>query len=168
MLGCTSPTRDEREQVQELQRLDTMGKRGAASHERLHREERPRSGSDRAFGSLFAAVFTIAGLWPLLRGPSVRWWCLLVASAFLALAIFRPRALAPLNKLWLRVGLVLHLCVSPVVMAMLYYTTMTPIGLLLRLSGKDLLRLRFEPESPTYWIPRQPPGPAPDTMPRQF
>jgi hypothetical protein len=53
-------------------------------------------------------------------------------------------------------------------MAMLYYTTVTPIALLLRLLGKDLLRLRFEPANPTYWIARQPPGPAPDTMPRQF
>jgi hypothetical protein len=145
-----------------------MSKRAALTHERLTREERLRTGSDRVFGSLFAAVFTIAALWPLLHGLAPRWWCFLVASAFLVLAVFRPRALAPLNRLWLRVGLVLHACISPLVMALLYYTTVTPIALLLRLSGKDLLRLRFEPGSPTYWIPRQPPGPAPDTMPRQF
>jgi hypothetical protein len=146
-----------------------MRKRAPVStHERLTREERPHSGSDRAFGALFAVIFTIGGLWPLFQGRSTRWWFLVVASAFLLLALFRPGALALLNRLWLRVGLVLHACISPIVMAMLYYTTVTPIALLLRLLGKDLLRLRFEPANPTYWIARQPPGPAPDTMPRQF
>jgi hypothetical protein len=91
-----------------------------------------------------------------------------VAAIFLTLALTRARTLAPLNRLRLRLGLVLHACVSPVIMAMLYYGTVTPIELLLRVSGKDLLRLRFEPESATYWIGRRPPGRAPDTMPRQF
>ncbi|MGH7412618.1 MAG: SxtJ family membrane protein, partial [Candidatus Rokuibacteriota bacterium] len=91
-----------------------------------------------------------------------------VAAIFLTLALVRPRTLAPLNRLWLRLGLVLHACISPVILGLLFYGTVAPIGLLLRLFGKDVLRLRFEPASPTYWIERRPPGPAPDTMPRQF
>jgi hypothetical protein len=87
---------------------------------------------------------------------------------FLALALLRPRTLAPLNKLWLMLGLALHACISPVVMTLLFYTTVTPVGLLLRLLGKDVLRLRIDRAGPTYWIERQPPGPAPDTMRRQF
>jgi hypothetical protein len=145
-----------------------MRNASTSTHERLAREERIRAGSDRAFGAVFTIVFTAVGLWPLLHGRSARWWSLLVAAAFLVLTVCRPRALAPLNRLWLRVGLLLHAVVNPLVMAGLYYTTVTPIGLLLRLLGKDLLRLRFEPTSPTYWIARRPPGPAPDTMPRQF
>jgi hypothetical protein len=145
-----------------------MGRHSGTTHERLTHEERPTGASDRSLGFLFAVVFTIAGLWPLLRGHPMRWWCLAVAATFLALAFCRPRTLVPLNRLWLRLGLLLHACISPVIMAVLYYTTVTPIGLLLRLAGKDLLRLQFDPASPTYWIKRQPPGPAPETMPRQF
>jgi hypothetical protein len=145
-----------------------MRNAATSTHERLARDERIRAGSDRAFGALFTIVFTMVGLWPLLHGRSARGWSLLVAAVILILTVCRPRVLGPLNRLWLRFGLLLHAFINPVVMAGLYYTTVTPIGLLLRLLGKDLLRLRFEPASPTYWIARQPPGPAPDTMPRQF
>lgn len=139
----------------------------AGTHERMAQSEVAR-GTDRAFGFVFAVVFVIVGAWPLLRGEPVRWWGFAAAAIFLTLALVRPGALAPLNRVWLRIGLALHAVVSPVIMALVYYSTVTPIGLLLRLSGKDPLRLRFEPESPTYWIERRPPGPAPATMPRQF
>jgi len=145
-----------------------MWRSRTATHERLAHEEPVGGGSDRAFGVVFAVVFMITGGWPLLHGGPARWWGFVVAAIFLTLALTRARTLAPLNRLWLRLGLELHACVSPVIMAMLYYGTVTPIGLLLRVSGKDLLRLRFEPESATYWIGRRPPGRAPDTMPRQF
>lgn len=140
----------------------------AETHERMAQSEPVARGTDRAFGFVFAVVFTIVGAWPLLRGAPARWWGFATAAIFLTLALVRPGALAPLNRAWLRVGLALHAVVSPAIMALVYYSTVTPIGLLLRLSGKDPLRLRFEPESPTYWIERLPPGPAPATMPRQF
>jgi hypothetical protein len=145
-----------------------MEKSSATIHERLTHEEGPTGGSDRALGVVFAVVLTIGAVWPLLRGNQIRGWCLAVGAIFLALALLRPRTLAPVNKLWLMLGLALHACISPVVMALLYYTTVTPVGLLLRLLGKDVLRLRIDRASPTYWIERQPPGPAPDTMRRQF
>jgi hypothetical protein len=72
-----------------------MERSSATTHERLTHEERPTGGSDRAFGVLFAVVFTIAAVWPLLRGTQIRWWCLGVAAMFLALALLRPRTLAP-------------------------------------------------------------------------
>lgn len=145
-----------------------MARSSATTHERLTHDEGLIGGSDRAFGALFAAVFTIGAAWPLVRGNQIRWWCLGVAAIFLALALLRPRTLAPLNKLWLMLGLALHACISPVVMTLLFYTTVTPVGLLLRVLAKDVLRLRIDRASPTYWIERQPPGPAPDTMRRQF
>jgi hypothetical protein len=98
----------------------------------------------------------------------VRSWSLAVAVAFLVLALVLPRALAPLNRLWFRTGLLLHAGINPVIMGLLFYTTVTPTGLIMRLLGKDPLRLQFDRQATTYWIPRCPPGPSPDTMRRQF
>ena len=138
------------------------------THERLVVDEIVRGSSNRSFGVTFAVLFAFIGLWPLMRGRSVRGWALVVAAAFFLAALAFPRVLAPLNRLWLRFGLVLHACISPVIMGLVFYTTVTPIGLVRRLLGKDPLRLRFDRDAVTYWIERHPPGPASDTMPRQF
>ena len=124
--------------------------------------------SNRSFGFVFSVLFAFLGLGPLVRGRPVRGWALVVAAAFLLAALALPRMLAPLNRLWLRFGLVLHACISPVIMGLVFYTTVTPIGLARRLLGKDPLRRRFDRDAVTYWIERDPPGPAPDTMTRQF
>ena len=79
-----------------------------------------------------------------------------------------PKILSPLNRLWFRFGLLLHHIVNPVVMALLFFTTVTPMALIMRLLGKDPLRRKFDPEADSYWIPRQPAGPAPETMKNQF
>jgi predicted membrane metal-binding protein len=138
------------------------------THERLVVDEVVSGSSNRSFGLTFAIIFAIYGLWPLIRVAPVRAWALVVAACFLLAALVLPRVLAPLNRLWLRFGLLLHACISPVIMGLVFYTTVTPIGLMRRLLGKDPLRLRFDPDAVTYWIERHPPGPAPDTMPRQF
>jgi predicted membrane metal-binding protein len=142
--------------------------RALTTHERLVHEEAVRGSSDRAFGLVFAAVFAIVGAWPLLRGRPVRWWAVGVALVFLVAALAAPRMLAPLNRLWLKLGLLLHRIVNPVVMGFVFFSTVTPIAIVLRLRGKDLLRLRRDPAASTYWIERRPPGPAPATMTRQF
>lgn len=98
----------------------------------------------------------------------MRVWALVLTAAFFLAALARPRILAPLNRLWLRVGLLLHACLSPVILGLVFYTTVTPIGLVRRLLGADPLRLRLDRDAVTYWIERDPPGPAPDTMRRQF
>jgi predicted membrane metal-binding protein len=138
------------------------------THERLVVDEVATGSSNRSFGLTFAIVFAIIALWPLVRGRSVRGWALIVAVAFLVAALALPRVLAPLSRLWLRFGLLLHACISPIIMGLVFYTTVTPIGLVRRLLGQDPLRLRFDRDAVTYWIERHPPGPAPDTMPRQF
>ena len=140
----------------------------AETHERLVVDEVATGSSNRSFGLTFAIVFAIIALWPLVRGRSVRGWALIVAAAFLVAALTLPRVLGPLNGLWLRFGLLLHACISPMIMGLVFFTTVTPIGLLRRLLGQDPLRLRFDRDAATYWIERHPPGPAPDTMPRQF
>lgn len=81
---------------------------------------------------------------------------------------YRPPALGPLNKLWLKLGLMLHKVVNPVIMAVIFYATVLPTGLIMRMLGKDLLRLKLKPGADSYWIPRQPRGPVPESMKDQF
>jgi hypothetical protein len=138
------------------------------THERLVADEVVAASSNRSFGLVFSVLFALLGLVPLVRGRPVRVWALVLAAAFFLAALARPRMLAPLNRLWLRVGLLLHACLSPVIMGLVFYTTVTPIGLVRRLLGADPLRLRLDRDAVTYWIERDPPGPAPDTMRRQF
>lgn len=137
-------------------------------HEQFDRARDVKAGSERAFGLVFAAVFALIGLWPLLSADSVRLWALIVATLFIAAALFAPRALKPLNRFWFLFGVLLHRIVSPLVMALLFFVTVTPIAILMRLAGKDPLRLKFDRAAKSYWIERAPPGPAPETMRNQF
>jgi hypothetical protein len=138
------------------------------SHEFQPREEVTKTSSNRSFGLVFAAFFgllTALGLW---RGTE-RWpiW-LGLACVSVILALAAPQLLAPLNRLWTKFGLLLHRIVSPVILAILFYGCIAPIGFLMRLSGKDPLRLRYEPEAESYWIERSPPGPQPATFKDQY
>ncbi len=152
-------------------KIVVMGKRvkkQVATHERLVREEEIRGSSNRVFGLVFAAVFTMIGLWPLVQVAGVRLWALAVAVVFLATTIIRPAFLTPLNRLWTRLGLLLHAMVNPIIMGLLFYFMITPTGYVMRLLGKDHLNLRWDPAAKSYWIERRPPGPAPETMKNQF
>jgi Saxitoxin biosynthesis operon protein SxtJ len=139
-------------------------------HEDFTRKETVKGSSDRSFGFVMAAFFALLALFPLLHGPlsSIRWWALVVAAAFLALALLWPAPLRPLNRAWLKLGLLLSKIVSPIVMMVLFYATVTPIGVLMRWAGKDPLRLSRDTTAASYWIPREPPGPAPESMKQQF
>ncbi len=145
-----------------------FGSKRTDFHEEFAREEEIEGSSDRSFGLVFTAVFLIVGVWPAFFGNDARLWSFAVAAAFLVLSLARPALLAPLNRLWMKFGLLLSRIVNPLVIGMLFYTTVTPIGLIMRALGKDLLRLRFEPEAESYWIEREPPGPAPESMKNQF
>jgi hypothetical protein len=83
-------------------------------------------------------------------------------------ALARPALLAPINRLWTRFGLLLHHIVNPIVMGLMFYLAITPIGVLMRLLGKDPLKRRFDPAAATYWIQRQPGDPKSQTMINQF
>jgi predicted membrane metal-binding protein len=132
------------------------------------RHEEIKSSSNRGFGLVIATFFAIVALWPLLRAEPVRWWALGVAAAFAVAALLWAAALAPLNALWTRLGLLLYKVVSPVVLGLLFYVTVTPIALMMRVLGKDPLRLRRDQHAASYWLERTPPGPSAESMKNQF
>jgi Saxitoxin biosynthesis operon protein SxtJ len=138
------------------------------THEDFSRQEEITPSSDRSFGLVIAIFFLIVGFWPLAHAEPVRWWALGAAAMFAVLALLWTAALAPLNKLWTKLGLLLYRIVSPIVLGLLFYLTVTPIALLMRLLGKDPLRLRRDPDGASYWVIRTPPGPTPESMKNQF
>lgn len=137
-------------------------------HEDLTRQDDIKVGSERGFGIVFAVVFLIVGLWPLLDGSTPRWWAMAIAATFLAAGYLFPVLLRPLNIVWFKIGMLMFKVVNPLTMALLFVTTIIPIGLLMRAFGKDVLRLKLEPDTQSYWIERDPPGPAPESMKDQF
>ena len=145
-----------------------MGHESSMSHESFERHDVVAGSSDRAFGIVFAVVFFVIGLLPLPFGGDARVWSVVVGAAFLAVAFLRPRILAPLNRLWMRFGLLLHRIVSPIVLGIMFFAVITPMGLLRRAFGWDPLRLRFDKEAKSYWVDRKPPGPPPETLDNQF
>lgn len=138
------------------------------NHENLERREPIQGSSDRAFGVVFAAVFALIGVLPVPFGGVVRLWPLAISAAFLAGAVLAPSLLAPLNRVWLRLGLLLHRAVSPLVLGIMFFGVVTPIGLLMRALGKNPLRLDFDRTAASYWIQRSPPGPGPESFKDQF
>ena len=138
------------------------------SHELQQRDEAVKTSSNRSFGLVFAGFFTVLAALGFWHGSS-RWpiW-LILACVTLAVALTIPRLLAPFNFVWAKLGLVLHSIVSPIFLTILFYGCIAPIGFLMRLSGKDPLRLKYEPAAETYWITRTPPGPPPESFSNQF
>lgn len=145
-----------------------MASKHGALHEMFEREGLVEGPSDRRFGITFAIVSSaIAALSFWRHGTHAYYW-LTAAALFAILAFLWPATLRPLNKAWLRFGLLLHAIVSPIVMGVMFFLVFAPMGFLLRRLGKDLLRLRSDPAARSYWIIRSPPGPAPDSLKRQF
>ena len=139
-----------------------------ATHESFYREEDLRVSSDRSFGLVFTAVFAIVGLLPLIKGGRVRTWALVVSALILLISFTIPSVLHGANILWMKFAQLLSKVTNPLITGLMFYVLFTPIAFLFRWLGKDLLHLRYAPAIPSYWIVRQPPGPAPGTMQRQF
>jgi hypothetical protein len=131
--------------------------------------EAERQGSDRSFGYVFAVVFALIGLYPLIYFTAPLWWSLAIAVAFAAVAALAPHCLGPLNRAWLAFGRLLHRIVSPLVMGAIFFLIVTPTGLIMRLRRHDLLSLRRRPDLSSYWIEREPAAlPPAETLKKQF
>jgi uncharacterized ion transporter superfamily protein YfcC len=144
-----------------------MAKRDAF-HEGFSRRDEARTSSDRTFAFVFTVVFTVIGLWPATAGNAIRWWAIAIAALFLATSLVKPGLLSPLNRLWTRFGLLMNKITSPFLMGLIFFLVVTPIGLTMRVLGKRPLELKFDPNARSYWIKRDPPGPAPETMKNQY
>ena len=139
-----------------------------STHENFSRQETTTPGSDRSFGLVIAAALLLLSLVNWWHDGRVWPWMGGIAAVLLAAAFIYPAVLKPLNFIWFKFGMLLHAVVNPIVMAILFYVAVLPTGLLMRAVGKDILRLKREPESDSYWILRRPPGPAPESMKDQF
>jgi len=112
--------------------------------------------SNRSFGIVFFIVFLLIALYPLINNEEIRIWSLVISLIFLALGLLKPKILTPLNKLWFKFGIFLGKIVSPLVMGIIFFLVVTPIGFLMKLLKKDLLRLNFNNDK-SYWIEKNDP-----------
>jgi len=124
--------------------------------------------SNRSFGWLFTVFFTLAGVYSLWREGTAYPWMFALAGVTAAVTMVRPRWLAPLKRAWLQFGELLHRLVSPLVLGVIFYGVFTPVGLVMRAAGRDIMKRRFEPRTSTYWVERDPPGPADDSFQDPF
>ncbi len=107
--------------------------------------------SNRNFGIVFFVVFLIIAIWPLLNSDPIRIWFLLIAFIFLFLGIINSKILTPLNKIWFKFGIFLGNFISPIVMAIIFFFVVTPIGILMKVFKKDLINLKKNNDK-SYWI----------------
>ena len=110
---------------------------------------------NRSFGLLFFVVFLILGLWPLTNSESLNIYFIIASLIFLLLGLINSKLLSPFNKSWIKLGEILGNIIAPIVMALVYFIILTPVSLIVRIFGKDLLGLKFLKEKETYWIKRK-------------
>ena len=143
-------------------------RRTMGTHESFERNAMADPPSERSFAWVFTAFFIALALWPAWRGRPVRWGGLGAAALVFLAGMLRPSVLRIPNLIWFRFGTLLNRIISPVVTSLLFFLVFTPFALILRMTGKDLLRLRRDPNAASYWIDRNPPGPPPESMVEQF
>jgi Saxitoxin biosynthesis operon protein SxtJ len=126
------------------------------SHESFESHVPEKMGSERSFGYVVGGIFAVlSAIWAY-TGHFPFWWPLIPAVPLLALAAMRPSLLAPLNKLWFKLGILLGSIISPIVLGIIYFLWITPIALLMRTAGKKFLALGFDRDAKSYWIIREP------------
>ena len=111
--------------------------------------------SNRSFGLLFFTVFIVVGLWPVTKGETANIYLILISLFFLIFGLINSKILSPFNKAWIKLGEILGLIIAPIIMALVYFIILTPISLIVRMLGKDLLGLKFLKKQDTYWTKRK-------------
>ena len=112
--------------------------------------------SNRSFGTVFFVVFLLIAFYPLTYSGEIRIWSVITSLIFLVLGLLNSKFLTPLNKLWFRFGIFLGKIISPVIMGIIFFLVVTPIGLIMRLLRKDVLNLKYS-ENKSYWIEKDGP-----------
>ncbi len=153
---------------QERSQNDTLQALLTQTHESITSFRKIEASSDRKFGLTIGALLAAASLLPLLHHRSQHFWLLIVAAVFIVLGVAFPAALTAVNRAWFKLGLALNMLVSPIVMGLLFYGAVVPVGWFLRKQGEDLLALKTEPNATTYWTARTPPSPSSGTLGKQF
>jgi hypothetical protein len=138
------------------------------THETVTSFRKVTIGSNRKFGITLGLVLGFLAFWPLVHHHAPRWWLLAVAAVLLTAGLLSPDLLTPLNRAWFKLGLALNAVVGPIIMGVLFFGAVVPVGWLLRKRGEDLLSLKLEPQAATYWTRREPKGPVPGTLTKQF
>tara|TARA_B100000902_G_scaffold245399_1_gene232364 strand:+ start:735 stop:1118 length:384 start_codon:yes stop_codon:yes gene_type:complete len=115
-----------------------------------------KTGSNKSFGIVFFVVFLIIAIYPLKNAEDIRIWSLSISLIFLILGLLNSKILSPLNKIWFKFGILLGRIMSPIIMSLIYFIVMTPIGLFMRMMKKDILNLKFN-NNKTYWIEKDGP-----------
>jgi predicted membrane metal-binding protein len=137
------------------------------AHEQLGGDDDAKAGSERSFGFVFAAVCALVAGFQLWRGHTSFWAWVGAAAVFAAVALAAPMLLRPFNILWFKFGMLLHHIVSPIILVLMFFAVFTPTGWWMRMIGKRPLHLRFERDAKSYWVMRTPPGPPPESFPKQ-
>ena len=114
-----------------------------------------KKSSNRSFGILFFLVFLGFGLWPLTKELSPNIYLIIISVVFLVLGLLNSKLLSPLNEIWIKFGEILGRVIAPLIMALVYFFILTPISLLVRAFGKDLLGLKYSKQQNSYWIKRK-------------
>tara|TARA_A100000164_G_C21407501_1_gene540606 strand:+ start:175 stop:558 length:384 start_codon:yes stop_codon:yes gene_type:complete len=113
-------------------------------------------GSNRSFGIVFCIVFLIIAFYPIINGETARIWSIIVSLIFLLLGLINSKLLTPLNKVWFKFGLFIGKIISPLIMGIIFFLVVTPIGILMRILNKDLINLKFN-DKKSYWIEKTEP-----------
>jgi hypothetical protein len=124
--------------------------------------------SNRSFGWTFSAILAVAGAYGVWRGGDMLPWLLAVGALLAILTFLRDAWLTPLNRAWMKLGELMGRVVSPIVLGVIFFGVFTPVGVAMRLFGRDAMARRFEPALRTYWVRREPPGPAEDSFRDMF
>lgn len=123
----------------------------------INKHEELKVGSEKSFGIVFAIVFFVIALYPLLGSEDIHVWALIMSFICIALAYFLPGMLSVPNKLWFKLGLLLGSIITPIVMSIIYFVSVMPTGIIVKLLGKDLLNQHFDRNKDSYWMERDKP-----------
>ncbi len=129
---------------------------------------KPALPSNRSFGWTFTGLFLLAGGYGLWHGGAALPWLLPLALLTAAVTLAREHWLTPLNRAWMKLGELLGRIVSPIVLGAIFFVVFTPVGVVMRMAGRDAMKLRWEPGARSYWVEREPPGPPDDSFRDMF